>query len=103
MNIKVYGLDYYSTYGFIILNKDTDPSKNGQVRLSIWSKSGVSCIYLTAASLSSTSVKLGNVEFVANNSNFVGNYSSFNYYPDASDGYYYVNVSYAQAVFCKSL
>jgi len=62
MNIKIYGLNYYSTYGFIILNKDTNSSKSGQVKLSIWSKAGIYCIYMSAPSLSSTNgVTIGNV------------------------------------------
>lgn len=52
-SIKIYGLryTYASTYGLIILNKDTSPSASGIVRIAISKQAGITCSYLTAPSL----------------------------------------------------
>jgi hypothetical protein len=91
------------SYGFILLNKDMNQSLNGQVQIAIAYPLGISCIYLRANYLNSTSeITLGGVRFAPNNSHYLGNYTEVNYYP-ADDGFYYVNISYAQAVYCYTI
>jgi hypothetical protein len=61
-SIKIYGLDFYSTFGVLILNKDINSNMTGYVKVSMTDLSGINCIYFEAPSLSSTSgVKVGGV------------------------------------------
>ena len=81
-SIKVYGLryGYVSAYGLIILNKDTSPSANGIVRIAISKQAGISCSYLTAPSLSSTSGStISGIHFASNNSKPIGEYKNIDY------------------------
>ena len=66
-SIKAYYLDYGSYYGVLILNKDTNPSASGKVEVRMRDPSGLNCMYLSADSLSSTNMTLGNYTFASGN------------------------------------
>lgn len=101
-SIKIYGFDYYNTYGFLILNKDTDATRTGEVKIKIKSLSGVFCTYLTAPNLTATSgFKLGNLQFIGNQSRPVGEYTEFRYIADDT-GFYHIPVNYSQVVYCTT-
>lgn len=74
-SIKIFGLRYSGglAYGFIILNKDTSPSANGIVQVLITKQAGISCSYLSAPSLDSTTGStMSGIHFVSNSSHPVG-------------------------------
>lgn len=101
--IKAYGMDYYTRYGVLILNKDTNPSASGTVQVKISYFSGMSCVYLSASSLDATSGwTLGGLSFVANSSTPLGDYTEVWVDVDES-GSYNIPVGFAQAVFCHTL
>ncbi len=103
-SIKVYGLRYsrVSAYGLIILNKDTSPSASGIVRIAISKQAGITCSYLTAPSLESTSGStISGLYFTSNHSKAVGTFRSVDYEIDGT-GYYNIQVNYSQVVYCKS-
>jgi hypothetical protein len=98
-SIRVYGLDYYSNYGVLIINKDMNSSSSGDVAVRLNNQNGLYCIYLTASDLTATSgVTLAGINFVANQSSFVGNFKEYKYV--AVDGFYQVPLNYSQVAFC---
>lgn len=75
-SIKIYGLDYYYNYGLLILNKDMNTSRSGEVEVMIKDLSGLYCIYFQADNLTATTgATLGGVSFIGNQSAPVGNYT----------------------------
>lgn len=101
-SIRVYGFDYYYTYGFLILNKDTNGTRTGEVKIKIKSLGGVFCTYLTAPNLTATSgFKLGNLQFIGNQSRPVGEYTEFNCIADDT-GFYHIPLNYSQVVYCTT-
>jgi hypothetical protein len=101
--IKIYNFDYWTKNGFLILNKDTNSSASGIVAIKNTDTNGMSCIYLSASSLSATSgITINGVEFVGNNPNPVGNYTPHFYYVNLT-GWYNIPLNYSQAVTCRSI
>lgn len=99
-SIKIYGLDYYYNYGLLILNKDMNSSRSGEVKIMIKDLSGLYCIYFQADSLSATSgATLGGISFIGNQSAPVGDYKETLFSADTS-GYYHVALNYSQVAYC---
>ena len=99
-SIKIYGLDYYYNYGLLILNKDMNASRSGEVKVMIKDLSGLYCIYFQADSLSATAgATLGGVSFIGNHSAPVGSYAEHFFAADES-GYYHVALNYSQVAYC---
>lgn len=99
-SINIYGLDNYYTYGVLILNKDTDSNKTGEVGVKINDPRGLYCVYLTANDLNATSgLTLGGLEFIGNNSRPQGNYTEIKFEIDLN-GYYQIPLNYSQVAYC---
>ncbi len=93
---------FYNNYGFafVIINKDQNPSLVGTVDVFLDYLGKLECIYMEAPTLASTSgITIGNISFVSNNSNFVGSYSTVDFYP--TNGVFKISIKYAQAAYCK--
>lgn len=100
-SIKIYGLYLYSSYRFVILNKDLNPNSTGKVRVKLGFSEGVYCVYLKAPNLSSTSgITLGNVSFMSNQSDYAGIFASESYFFNSESGAYDIDLAHAQAVVC---
>lgn len=101
--IKIYAFAVYDGFRLVIINKDQNVSLNGTVDIALDFNGRLNCVYMQADSLSSTTgITIGNVSFIANNSDFVGAYTTFNYVPD-DNGVFHVNIRYAQAAICKQI
>lgn len=102
-NIKIYGFSFSSAYRVLIINKDMNPNLNGTVDLVLPYTNGISCIYLQANNLSSTSgVSMGGIQFIPNSTSYLGNYHNVVYRVNGT-GFYNINLSYAQAVVCDTI
>lgn len=65
--------------------------------------SGFRCFYLSAPNLTSTSdITLAGMKFVANRTDYVGMFSTTDYFPGPS-GAYSININYSQAVLCEQI
>jgi hypothetical protein len=74
-SIKVHALKAGNTVSLILLNKDTNSSASGVVTLNSSSRADVSCIYLSATSLSSKTVTLAGMSLTSGNSTLQGSYT----------------------------
>ena len=54
-SIRAYYLDYWSHFGVLLLNKDTNTSASGFVDVTMSNSAGLFCTYLKAPSLNATS------------------------------------------------
>jgi hypothetical protein len=101
--INVYFLDYWSYYGVLILNKDTNTSASGYVEVSMKDITGLHCIYLSAANLTSTSnFSFSGYSFEPGTAAPQGTFAPLSIMPGAN-GIYSVPVNYSQVVFCKTV
>ena len=101
--IKAYGFDNYDHYSFLLLNKDSNSSAKGTVSVYLSYKTGIRCMFLSAASLNSTAgISLNGYSFTSNNSNAQGEFAMKTYQVDA-DGVYNVPLSYSEVIFCRSI
>jgi len=74
-NIKIYGFSFTQAFRVLIINKDMNPNLTGTVDLILPYTNGVSCIYLSANNLTSTfGVSMAGIQFISNNTNYLGNY-----------------------------
>lgn len=102
-SIKVYYLDYWSYFGVLIINKDTNTSASGNVAVTMSDKTGLHCLYVSASSLSATSgFTFAGYNFIPGTSQPQGLFKQFEYQPDSS-GVYQVAVNYSQMVFCRTM
>lgn len=102
--IKVFGFRKTFSYRVLIINKSLNKNLNGTVNIKIGDLSGLNCIYLQAADLSSTeNVTIGSVQWSSNTSQFVGTYTSYTYFVNQTTGFYNINISYAQAAICNTI
>lgn len=103
LSIKAYGLDDYGQYSFLLLNKDTNPNASGTVDVKISYTNGITCMYLSAANLSSTEgISFNGFTFVSNTSTPVGNFISKTI--DVNDNNVYsVPLNYSQVALCRSI
>ena len=101
--IKAYGLDFYTRYGVLILNKDTNPAASGTVQVKISYFSGMNCMYLEASSLDATTGwTLGGLQFGSNSAVPTGNFTEVWVDVDNS-GFYNIPLGFAQVVFCSTV
>lgn len=99
--IKVYYLDYWSYTGVLILNKDTNASRNGVVKVTMKDKTGLHCMYVKASSLSATSgISIAGYDFISGTSTPQGLFAQYQIAVDSA-GVYNVPVNYSQMVFCR--
>jgi hypothetical protein len=92
-SIKVYGFYSLTQQGFLFINKDTNPNASGVVQINIATSYNISCMYLTASSLSSKNITIAGYSFIPGNFSTQGNFALFNYSPD--DTGYKVPLKYA--------
>ena len=104
-NIKVFGLQsYWGDEKVMIINKDTNPSANGYVSITLATNSNLRCFYLTASSLDAKSSTLAGLNWISNTSAPQGAFSSTTYHSISSlngDWVYQVYLNYSQAVMCR--
>ncbi len=92
-SIKVYGFYSQTQQGFLFINKDTNPNASGVVQINSISSFNISCIYMSASSLSSKNITIAGYSFIPGNFSIQGNFALFNYTPD--DTGYKVPLKYA--------
>lgn len=63
-SIKIYGFYLLSQQGFLLINKDTNPSASGVVQINAASSYNMSCMYMSASSLSSKNISIAGYYFV---------------------------------------
>jgi hypothetical protein len=102
-SIKVYGLDSYSYYRVLIINKDINPSISGVVNVKHPSDQGLRCYYLSAPTLNATrNITFAGMYFAPNNSNYQGQFQFVDYQPTPLQ-VYAIALNYSQAVLCEEL
>jgi len=74
-NIKVHALKAGNTVSLVLLNKDTNSSAAGVIKLNTTSKADVSCIYMSATTLSSKTVTLAGMSMTSGNATLQGSYT----------------------------
>lgn len=101
--IKVYGLELVNRMRYVILNKDTNSSLNGNVH--IIPKTGearVGCIYLEAPSLASKAenMKIAGHQYIGGNFTPQGTYKKTYILFNSSINGFAIPIKYAQVALC---
>ena len=74
-NIKIYSFNNSANIGFLLINKDINPNASGIIQINMKSPNLMKCLYMSASSLTSSSLTLGGYYFIGNNSAPQGNFS----------------------------
>ena len=100
-SIKVHGFLSGNTIGLVLLNKDSSSAASGTVFVESTNTHPLRCIYMSASSLTSKTIRLAGVSFVGGNSSYQGTYTEVSFSNNGTG--FDVTLNFAEVAYCRLL